>query len=98
MIPIPKIKLIEFCKSKGIKNLSLFGSALTSEFNAKSDIDLLAEFKQENIPTLFELVDLIRLSELFNGRKIDLRTKGDLSEHVRKNVIKNIFPIYENMT
>jgi predicted nucleotidyltransferase len=36
----------------------MFGSILTSHFNASSDVDILVRFEKERVPTLFDLVDI----------------------------------------
>ena len=87
-ITIPKDKITEFCKRNHIRKLSLFGSALNGNLRPDSDINLLVEFDPEHIPGLF---DLARMEgELTNmlGRKVDLRTAGDLSRYFRDEVIK----------
>lgn len=45
-IPIDREKIAEFCRARGIRRLSLFGSVLRDDFDpARSDIDVLAEFE-----------------------------------------------------
>jgi predicted nucleotidyltransferase len=79
-INVPKKKISKFCKEHSIKSLSVFGSALNDRFNENSDIDLLVQFEEDKKPSLFELIEMERsLSEVFNGRKIDLRTCENLS-------------------
>jgi uncharacterized protein len=76
-----------FCQKNYIIRLSLFGSSLRGEATAQSDIDLLVEFHPEHIPGLIKLAGMeIELSNLL-GKKVDLRTAQDLSEHFRKDVL-----------
>ena len=87
-INILEDNLADFCKKHHIKSLSVFGSALNENFRDDSNIDLLVQFKEGKKPSLFELVEMERsLSELFCGRKIDLRTPGDLSRYFRDKVM-----------
>ena len=45
-IKIDREKIAEFCRAKGIRKLSLFGSVLRDDFDLdRSDVDVLAEFK-----------------------------------------------------
>lgn len=37
--------LIELCRANHVKELSIFGSALTNAFNEESDVDLVVEFQ-----------------------------------------------------
>lgn len=81
-------QLAKFCKQNGIKKLSFFGSVLTENFAPESDIDILVEFENEKIPGLLDMARIEReLSELF-GRKVDLKTPGELSKYFRAEVIK----------
>jgi len=93
IVDIEKIKI--FCINNHISSLSLFGSILTENFNDSSDIDLLIEFKPDHIPGFFGLMELqFTLSKIFNNRKVDLRTKNDLSRYFRQDVLKQAVVIY----
>jgi len=86
---MPKDKLVEFCKKNYIKKLSLFGSALHGTLGPDSDIDLLVEFEEGHTPGLFSIVRMeMELAEAL-GRKVDLRTPGDLSRYFRDEVIRS---------
>ena len=51
-------------------------------------IDLLIEFEPDRIPGLLDVAGMEQaLSDLFAGRKVDLRTSEDLSPHFRKEVL-----------
>jgi predicted nucleotidyltransferase len=72
----------------GIRRLAVFGSALRNDFLPNSDIDLLVEFDPRRIPGLFGIARIERkLSLLFGGRKVDLRTPEDLSRYFRQQVL-----------
>lgn len=78
-----------FCRTHGIRRLSLFGSTLKGTARADSDIDLLVEFEADRVPGLLGMAELeAELSELLGGRKVDLRTPADLSRHFRAEVVK----------
>lgn len=80
--------LARFCQSHHIRRLSLFGSQLKGTAGPDSDIDLLVEFAPGHTPTLFGIAGMeIELTELL-GRKVDLRTAGDLSRYFREEVVK----------
>ncbi len=86
---MPKDKLAEFCKKNYIKKLSLFGSALHGTLGPDSDIDLLVEFEEGHTPGLFSIVKMeMELAEAL-GRKVDLRTPGDLSRYFRDEVVRS---------
>lgn len=78
-----------FCESHHIRRLALFGSQLKGTATPESDVDLLVEFDPANMPSLFGIAAMeIELSELLGGKKVDLRTPGDLSRYFREDVVK----------
>ena len=87
-VSIPKDALAAFCRKHGIRRLSIFGSALREDFGPESDVDVLVEFEEGRVPGLFGFAGMeLELSELFSGRKIDLRTPDDLSRYFRQEVL-----------
>jgi hypothetical protein len=91
-----KGEIAAFCQRHHILKLALFGSALRSEFRADSDIDILVEFEPDHIPGLLELVGMEHeLSEMFDKRRVDLRTAEDLSRHFRDRIISEAVVQYE---
>ncbi len=85
---IPKIRLAEFCRKHHIKRLALFGSVLREDFRSDSDIDVLVEFELGHIPG-FGIIDIQNELSQLGGRKVDLRTPGDLSRYFRDHVVKD---------
>ena len=80
--------LAEFCREHGIRRLSVFGSALREDFGPESDVDVLVEFEPARTPGLLGVARIeLELSELFAGRKVDLRTPEDLSRYFRQEVL-----------
>ena len=87
-ISVSKTALAAFCQEHGIKRLAIFGSALREDFGPESDIDVLVEFEPDRIPGLLGVASIeLELSELFTGRKVDLRTLEDLSPYFRQDVL-----------
>lgn len=79
--------LATFCQAHHICKLSLFGSQLKGTARLDSDVDLLVEFEPNHIPSLFELTRMeAEISDLI-GKKVDLRTAGDLSHYFRSQVL-----------
>ena len=88
---IPKEKLAKFCQKNNIRLLSFFGSILREDFNDKSDVDVLVEFDPKASVGLFELYDMEQeLSNLFDGRKVDINTKNSLSKYFRNKVMEEM--------
>src|SRR5437868_2448025 len=84
------------CRHYGIRRLSLFGSTLKGAGRPDSDVDLLVEFEPEATPNLLTMAEIeLALSPLLGGRKVDLRTAGDLSRYFRDEVVGTAEPQYE---
>lgn len=84
------------CRRYGIRRLSLFGSTLKGIDRPDSDVDLLVEFQPNAKPSLFTMAAIeLELSPLLGGRKVDLRTAGDLSRYFRDEVVRTAEPQYE---
>jgi len=93
-IAIDKGRLADFCRQHHLTKLALFGSVLTERFGPDSDVDVLFEYDQEHIPSLFDVVRMEReLSEIL-GRKADMRTAEDLSKYFRDEVVRTALVQY----
>ena len=78
----------DFCRKHHIRRLALFGSVLRDDFGPASDVDLLVEFEPHHVPGLLRLAAMEReLSAMIGGRRVDMRTPGDLSRYFRDEVI-----------
>ena len=94
-VEMPREVISAFCVRNHIRKLSLFGSVLTPRFGAASDIDMLVEFEPGRGPGLLGITRMEReLSDML-GRKVDLRTAGDLSRFFRAEVVASAVPQYE---
>jgi len=81
--------LARFCEAHRIRRLALFGSQLKGAARPDSGIDLLVELEAEHIPGLLGIAGMeLELSEMLGGRKVDLRTAGDLSRYFRDEVVR----------
>ena len=94
-IRIDREKIAEFCRARGIRRLSLFGSVLRDDFDPeRSDVDVLAEFEPGALRGLgfryFGYGD--QLSEIV-GRRVDFFSR--LSPHFDAAVRREALPIYE---
>ncbi len=89
--------LADFCRTRGIRKLSLFGSALRDDFRpGESDFDVLAEFE----PGALRGIGLDFYSygpdlEKILGGKVDFCTK--LNRYIRPSVEKECLPLYEQV-
>jgi uncharacterized protein len=79
--------LAGFCRKHHIARLSLFGSVLRKDFGPESDIDVLVEFEPGHVPG-FGITGMENELSKLAGRRIDLRTAGDLSRYFRERVVR----------
>ena len=88
--------LAALCRRYRVRRLSLFGSTLNGTARPDSDVDMLVEFEPGATPGLLTMAEIeIELSNLLGGRKVDLRTAGDLSRYFRDEVVHMAEPQYE---
>lgn len=87
-LSVDDVRIAEFCRTHGIRRLSIFGSALTERFGPDSDVDVLVEFRPGHVVGLLGMAGLEEeLGRIF-GRKVDLRTPEDLSRYFRNDVLR----------
>ena len=97
-LPIPKREIAAFCKRWKVVELSLFGSAVRSDFSPDSDIDTLISFSSQSEWSLFDHIQMKQeLKELF-GRDVDLITQRALeqshNELLRAEILESAQVVY----
>lgn len=93
-IKFDETQLAKFCRQHGIVRLSLFGSILSDQFKADSDIDMLVEFDPARRISLFDVGGMMADLRDMLGRTVDLRTAQDLSIYFRDDVVRQAKPLY----
>jgi len=93
-ILIDEQELTAFCRERGIKKLSVFGSVLRQDFSPSSDLDVLVEFLPGRTPGLAFFGYADQLATLL-GRKVDLNTPGFLNKHFRHDILNHAITLYE---
>jgi hypothetical protein len=94
-IQIDREKIAEFCRARGIRKLSLFGSVLRDDFDPqRSDVDVLAEFAPGVRPGLKFFGYGDELAEIV-GHQVDFNTEAWLSKYFREEVVREAVPLYE---
>ena len=95
-IAIPETNIRQFCIHNQIKRLALFGSVLRENFRADSDIDIIVEFMPGTRVGMLTMARIEReLSQIFEGRKVDLRTPAELSRYFRDDVLQKAEVCYD---
>ena len=94
-IALDREKIAAFCRERGIRKLSLFGSVLRDDFDLeRSDVDVLVEFMPEVRPGLKFFGYGDELAEII-GHKVDFNTAKWLSKYFREDVEREALAIYE---
>jgi predicted nucleotidyltransferase len=86
--------LAEVCRRYGVKELSLFGSAVRGEMRPESDIDIMVEFEPGVRIGLIKFESFADELESLAGRRVDLVTKRGMKPWVRTRVLKDARVIY----
>jgi uncharacterized protein len=93
-IKVPEKKLTEFCRSRHIRWMACFGSAVRDDFGPDSDVDVLVQFDPDHTPGL-EIIDIEEdLSVLFGGRKVDVVNPKYLNRRLRDRVLAEAEVLY----
>src|SRR5439155_13811237 len=94
-IKIDREKVSEFCRARGIRKLSLFGSVLREDFDPeRSDVDVLAEFEPDALKGVgFRYFGYAEELGGILGRNVDFCSR--LNKHIEANVRREAIPIHE---
>ena len=80
--------LKDLCDRHHVDKMYLFGSALNSGFNSKSDLDFLVKFKPIDLAIYFEnYMDFKENLKILLGREIDLIEEQTLKNPILINSI-----------
>jgi len=93
-IEIPRTELAALCRKYGVRELSLFGSALRADFHPGSDLDLLVMFQPDAEIGFLEFAALQRELSSALGRPVDLVPKEGLKPIIRDDVIASARVVY----
>jgi uncharacterized protein len=94
-IKIDRDKIAEFCRARGIRKLSVFGSVLREDFDPEgSDVDVLAEFEPGALKGVgFRYFGYGEELAAVLGRKVDFCSR--LNKYIEGSVRREAVPIYE---
>jgi predicted nucleotidyltransferase len=94
-IQIDGEKLAAFCRARGIRRLSLFGSVLRDDFDPqRSDVDVLADFEPGALKGVgFRYFGYGEELAAILGRRVDFCSR--LNQHIEAEVRQEAIPIYE---
>ena len=89
-VSIPKDRIAEFCRRRGICLLSIFGSALRDDFRPDSDIDVLFEFESDQTSGLLEVASMEQELAQILGREVDMVERSAVERsrnYIRRDAI-----------
>ena len=94
-IQVDRERIAEFCRARGIRKLSLFGSVLRQDFDPqRSDVDVLAEFEPGALRGVgFRYFGYGEELARIIGRKVDFCSR--LNKYIAERVRQEALPIYE---
>ncbi|HVE71931.1 MAG TPA: nucleotidyltransferase family protein [Thermoanaerobaculia bacterium] len=93
-IPIPHEEIAVFCRKWGIRRLAFFGSIVRDDFGPESDVDVLVEFRDRTPGWEFWGSMPNELSQILDGRKVDLVTFKSLNRWIRADVFSEAVDEY----
>lgn len=82
-----KDKILPILKRNGVKTAAIFGSYARGDFNKKSDVDILIEYKNDD-KSYFDLAGLQIELEKKLRKKVDLGEFCTLRPRIKENVSK----------
>jgi predicted nucleotidyltransferase len=94
-IMLDREKIAAFCRARGIRRLSFFGSILRDDFDPQhSDVDVLAEFEPGALQGVgFRYFGYGEELAKILGRKVDFCSR--LNKYIEATVRREALPIYE---
>lgn len=94
-IPIDREAIARFCRARGIRRLSLFGSVLRADFDPqRSDVDVFAEFEPGVLKKVgFDYFGYGEELAAILGRKVDFCSR--LHPLILGRVQEELHPVYE---
>lgn len=93
-IEIDDDALREVCERNHVRELAIFGSALRSDFDTDSDIDVLVEFEPGVPIGMIALGRLQRELSTLIGRQVDLVPEAGLKPAIREAVLAGARVVY----
>lgn len=88
-------ELRRLCREFGVRELSVFGSALRPDFTEKSDIDFLVVFRNDDYgPWMGKLSGLQESISALLGRKVDVVPKSMIKRTLRDEILSTAQVVY----
>jgi uncharacterized protein len=73
-----------------VNEIGIFGSLVRGEHKRRSDVDILVEFAEEDIPGLLRFIEMERYLGKILKKKVDLVRKGGIRPEIRDMILKEV--------
>lgn len=73
-----------------VSELGIFGSFVRGDQKKRSDIDILVEFKEKDIPGLLKLCEMERYFQRLLRKKVDLVIKSGIRPELKRGILKEV--------
>lgn len=93
-VDLPMPRIADLCRTYKVRELAIFGSALTHDFRDESDVDFLVEYQPDARVSLFEHIGLQQDLQDLLSRPVDLVTKRSLKQLIRQHILESSRVIY----
>ena len=90
---ILKKKKAEIQQKYKVKDIGIFGSYVRGEQKSRSDVDILVEFSEEDIPGLYKFIEFEKYIEQIKRKKVDLVRRGAIRAELRDIILKEVIYI-----
>jgi hypothetical protein len=73
-----------------ITEIGIFGSFVRGEQRRRSDVDILVEFHDKDIPGLLKLSEMERYLQRLLKKKVDLVIKSGIRPELKRGIMKEV--------
>jgi len=80
----------EVSRKYNVSEIGIFGSFVRGEQKKRSDLDILVEFDEENIPSLLKLIEMERYLQRLLRKKVDLVMKSSIRPELKDIILKEV--------
>jgi len=80
----------EVSRKYKVSEIGIFGSFVRGEQKKRSDLDILVEFDEENIPSLLKLIEMERYLQRLLRKKVDLVMKSSIRPELKDIILKEV--------
>lgn len=80
----------EIAQKYKVKEIGIFGSFVRGEQKKRSDVDILVEFDEKDIPDLLEFIAMEEYIRKLLRKKVDLIRKEAIRTEIKERILKEV--------